>query len=208
MSVANVIVGPGGVRLVTDTVSYFGRKPLRFVRKATARPAARLAFTVRGLHGVGRRLAEQSEDWGSFGAAVEDISATLIALPAALLDIGAEVTLAAWTGQPVCVRFLMRPGDAAPARFDMPPGVYLAPTLGPVDIPATVSDGQLVAIAHLQQEMAVKHGLNMAVGGDIELTVVHAHGAETRVIGAYPDKALMARRMAAQPAVSRPRRIA
>lgn len=73
---------------------------------------------------------------------------------------------------------------------------YLAPSLGAQDIPVELSDAQLCAVAKIQQTLSRKHGLNMCIGGDIELTTITAEGIETTKIGEYPDKAIMERRMA------------
>jgi hypothetical protein len=199
MSVANVILESHRVRLVGDTLAYLDRQPVQFNRKVRVVRSAALAFTVRGLVALADEVEERSHRWACFESALHCITADLRMAPPQYFPNGAEVTVMGWHGgRAQASRLLVLAKDGAPnvQRIDLKPGVYLAPTLGNQVIPAGMTDDQLVKVACLQQAIAVRHGLNMCVGGDIELTEINAAGISIRKIGEYPDKDVTISRIA------------
>jgi hypothetical protein len=151
---------------------------------------------VRGRHWIGVGFAEVSRRWVSFNEAQAEAERIMPAI--ATLDPSAEpgfeVTLAGWEDGPRVTRLVYSNGEVS--RYEHAPGVYLAPSLGVLDLSPDLSNEGLVKIATVQQTLTRKHGLNLCVGGDIELTTVWAEGVTVEKIGEYPDKTMMAERMA------------
>lgn len=202
MSVANIILEPQRVRLVSDTLAYRNRAPVRFGRKVRICEDIGVAFTVRGLVALGDRIESRADEWACFESMVQSIAAFLPGGPVHYFPSGAEVTVLGWhAGAPKASRLLalVNDGKVTVRRIDLATGVYLAPSLGAQKIPAAMSDEQLTKVAQLQQAIALRHGLNMCVGGDIEVTEITATGLAVRKIGEYPDKAMTAARIAKLP---------
>ena len=88
-------------------------------------------------------------------------------------------------------------------RDDLSPGVYLAPSIGKHVIPLNLDDDQMLKIAFLQQDIAIRHRLNLCVGGDVELTEVDEHGISVRKLGEYPDKSVVAEQICGGPSTER-----
>lgn len=202
MSVANIALTDRQVQIVTDTCTYDGKQPVEWNRKVALRSDARLALTLRGKRWLAQAFDMASEPWPDFAHASE-------AAPRVIPDLlelgeregrtpgdGFELTLAGWQDGPKVMRLIWRPRqDVQQYRFA--PGVYLTPSLGKQDIPLHLTDDQLVGIAQVQQTVSRKHGLNLCIGGDVELTTVSASGLTIRKIGEYADKEMMSRRIAA-----------
>lgn len=200
MSVANVFLEADRIRIVTDTVGYLGTVPAAFRRKVHLSPAASVAVTARGLSALGDAIAERSGEWISFSAALAVIMQDLEEAPARYFPCGAEVTVAGFNeGAAAVQRFFVKQGkEGAIGCFTLAAGSYLAPSLGSHSIPAKLTEQQMVKIALLQQDLAVRHGLNICVGGDIELTEITRDSASICKIGEYPNKAATADAIAAQ----------
>jgi hypothetical protein len=205
MTVANLLVEPMRIRLLTDTVGYRGKDPADFCRKVYLVENASIAFVVRGFRALGHVLQKESAEWSGIDAAIDGIAALLREAPARFLQNGmSEVTVIGWhrgNDCPRAVRLLAKaqPESITVRQFDLEPGAYLAPTLGNHPIPADMTDQQLLKVAILQQEIATKHGLNICIGGDMELTTIDAAGVTVRKIGEYPNKAFTAERIARSP---------
>lgn len=201
MTVANLVVEPHRARLVADTVGYIGKTPAVMHRKIRTSPTAGLAFMARGRSILAGLLEERSRGWASFETAVGEVRAALEIVPSAYLcdgDIGA-VSLLGWTGdRPRVARISSRlRGQQRVVEYEeIGEGVHLAPGLGSHSIPTALTDDQLVKVAILQQEISVKHGCNLCIGGDIEVAEVTAAGVIVRKIGSYPDKVLTQARIA------------
>lgn len=212
MSVANLFVSADAVRIQSDTATYIAKQPVEWNCKTAILCDAPLALTVRGRHWIGVGFAEiAAARWKGFDDAVADALAHMEALPALADEAGGhtgdgyELTIAAWQDGPRAVRLIWTPTGGI-QRYDLETGAHLAPSLGQQNIPANPSNDQLIAIAHIQQAVSVRHGLNMAIGGDIQVATVSADGARLETIGTYPDKAVMQKRMARYPAPSTDRR--
>ncbi len=202
MTVANIIFEPNQVRLITDTVGYRGKSPASFHRKVWPVAHARLAFVVRGYRDLAEDLHDRAGQWSNFQTCVSDLATTLKTVPTRLLQSGnSEITILGWEQDrrgPMVSRLLVREfqGDIVIRRFDLAWGVYLAPSLGTHQFPAGLTDDQICKIARLQQDISLRHGLNLCVGGDIEVTTIDAQAVTVRKIGEYPDKAVTAARIA------------
>jgi hypothetical protein len=201
MTVSNIIFEPQKIRVVTDTLSYRNKQPVAFNRKIGLILGDSAALVVRGYRALALALQERAEGWRSYSDAAHGLEMDLRQMPQRFLsDAGAEVTLAGLGGSGLAViRFAVFriAGDIAVRRLDLPPGVYLAPTLGSHDIPASMTDDQLLRVALLQQELSLQHNLNMCVGGDVELTTIEpGRPASIRTLGEYPNKAFSARQVA------------
>lgn len=205
MTVANVLLERNRVRLVSDTVGYRGKEPVCFNRKVYPVEHAGLAYMVRGFRALALHLQSHACEWADFDSAILAISEVLEIAPARLIQGGnSEVTIIGWSEKengPRVARLLATagPDQTTIRRFDLRPGVYLAPSLGCHSIPADMTDDQLLKVAILQQEIATRHGLNICVGGDVELTTVDAGGISIQKIGEYPNKAFTAERIAKAP---------
>lgn len=193
MSVANIVLEPHRARLISDTVGYRDKEPASLQRKVHVADKARIVFTARGLVMLGDVLEDLSQEWTDFEAAIERAAAALRVMPATMFPGGgSEVTMLGWhQGGPKVSRLLVTVDDGAVSvrRIDLPQGVYLAPSLGKHQIPAALTDEQILKVAHLQQDIAIRHGLNICVGGDVEVTTIDATGITVRKIGEYPNKA-------------------
>ena len=200
MTVANVILETHRVRLVTDTVGYRQKEPACFARKVRQIEGLGLAMIVRGLRSLGDVMEETIVDCTDFEAAIAEMHRVLETAPSDYLPGGgAEVTaLGYFGGSARAVRLLATIVDSSVSvrRVDLEPGVYLAPTLGTHALPTDMTEAQMLKVALLQQGIAVRHGLNICIGGDVELTTVDETGIATVKLGEYPDKALMAARIA------------
>lgn len=203
MSVSNVILSDRRVAIVSDTVTYLDKAPLRFTHKTRAFPRSRFAVSTRGACRIGDGFEALLATADSFAQAV---AWTLDAVPAMneaaadprLMSYGYEVTLIGIADDaPTATRITYRATADEVERLDLLPGVYMAPSLGHHQIPVDLSDDQIVRLAHAQQAIVVKHGLMMCVGGDVELTTVTLEGVEQRVLAEYPDKAMTLARIAA-----------
>lgn len=194
MSVANVIFEPHRLRLVGDTVAYRGKEPVQLNRKVHIVKHAHVAFTVRGLSKIGWVMERCTKDWRDFESSISQAAEILSLLPENYFQKDhptSETTILGWRdGQAQVTRLGAEriAGRVRILRVDLVPGVYLAPSLGAHQIPASLSDEQILKVALLQQSIAIKHGLNICVGGDVEVTTVTADTIETRKIGEYPDK--------------------
>lgn len=195
MTVSNVLLEPHRARLVTDTLGYVGKQPATFLRKPKIVPHAKLAFVVRGYKSLADLLSQCQNAWADIEAALADVAEAVPMAPLHLFALGCEITMLGWhDGQAKAARLVAttRNGRARVRRFDLAAGAHLAPSLGQHDIPATITDEQIVRIALLQQEIATKHGLNMCVGGDIEIVTVDVTGVSIRKMAEYPNKAMTA----------------
>ncbi|HEY8947388.1 MAG TPA: hypothetical protein VIM56_00745 [Rhizomicrobium sp.] len=208
MTVANVVLEPHCARLVQDTLSYWRKKPYRLNRKIKIVSQSQLVFTVRGNVAISDIFEDLDHNFRDFETALSIMSHAIEEMPREWFkESGAEVTVLAWEGcGPKASRikisskkdYSLRDGrlvnDSADnigvERFDLVPGVYLAPSLGRHDIRSDLSDEQLLKIAILQQEISLRHKLNMCVGGDIEIATIDASGVSVRTLGEYPNKAL------------------
>lgn len=205
MSVSNVILSESAVAIVADTCTYLGAEPLKWSRKVSVYPEARLAVSTRGLVWICRTVRGAAGHYSCYENAVPglaDIAATIIPEAAAThhggrMDAGFEITVAGWRDGPKACRITYHnvPGFERVEVVDLAPGTHLAPSLGRQAIPGDITDDQVIRIAHLQQQVAVKHKLLMCIGGDIEAATVTADGATVRTIGTYPDRELTERRM-------------
>lgn len=201
MTVSNVIVEQDRVRLVSDTLYYRNKKPVYMASKIGIAEAAGVAFIVRGLAYHGDVLEGSCGIWRGIDDA---LFAVQYHFSTCEIDVfskspTAEATIIGWKGdKPIVARLLadVESGAVRVRRIDLEPGVYLAPTLGSHEIPAALTEEQIIKIALLQQSLSLKYNLNMCVGGDIELATVGSGGVSIRKIGEYPDKALTERRIA------------
>jgi hypothetical protein len=204
MSVVNVIVGTTRAAIVTDTVSYLDKEPIRLRRKAHAFREARFAISTRGACRIGDGFEALVEEAADFAEAVEWVvdaaprMAEITRGDRRLIGAGFEVTLVGWTEDgPAASRITYRSKSDEVEVLTLQPGVYLAPSLGRLAMPADLDDGQIVRIAHAQQAIVVRNGMLMCVGGDVELTEITAEAVTQRALAPYPDKAMTLARIAA-----------
>lgn len=199
MTVSNVLLGADAIQLVTDTLAYIDREPATMHRKVRLAPGAHVAFVVRGLVKLAWYLEAASVYWTSFESALAITSIELADIDAGFLRDGlAEVTISGWQDGPRASRLLVSHdcgGRRLVRRVDLTAGAYLAPSLGQHELPAEMTEEQLVKVAFLQQEIAVRHKLNLCVGGDVELTTIDQNSMFVRKIAEYPDKALTLERI-------------
>lgn len=201
MTISNVIFEGGRVRLVSDTLSYRNKSPVAFGRKIRVIEDADFAVVVRGQVALGDQIEGRAERCESFSFACGYFGECLQTVPQRLLkSSGAEVTIAGIRqGQLAVTRFMLRivNGDVAVNRFDLEPGVYLAPSLGSHTIPPDMTDEQLFRVALLQQDISLRNNLNMCIGGDVEVATLEVGKPITiRKLGEYPDKAKTAKLIA------------
>lgn len=191
MSVANIMLEANRVRLQCDTVAYRDKSPAQLHRKITIVESAHLALSVRGLVTFGNIIRERAPFWSCFTEAIEDISHAVGHLPRNVAPEGAEIALVGWEqGAPRAARLtVLSVKTLSVARVDLLPGSHLAPTIGAHSIPPGMSNAQLHQMAVLQQDLCLKHGLNMCVGGDVEVAEVTAAGISIMALGEYPNKA-------------------
>jgi hypothetical protein len=202
VTVANILLEKDRVRLVSDTVGYRGKEPAALERKVTLHHGPGVAMIVRGLRALALNLEPIADGCTSFEEVISAMreSITDSELAEYVPGSGAEVTvLGMVNGVARCSRLLLTVKDGAVTvqRIDLAPGVYLAPTLGQHSLPLDMTDEQAFKVALLQQEIAIKHGLNICIGGDVELATVDASGLSVRKIGEYPNKAMTVARIAA-----------
>jgi hypothetical protein len=221
MTVSNVILEPHRVRLMQDTLIYRHKKPFGLDRKMKIVKNSGLVFTVRGDVAIGDVLEDLDHNFSDFETAIAIIGYAVSKMSLKWIRDGAEITVLAWdNGQPKASRIKVSPEkeyaltgsgviNTAPAgaitvrRFDLSPGVYLAPSLGSHDIKTDLTDEHLLKIAFLQQEIALRHNLNMCVGGDVEVVTIDAAGITVRKLGEYSNKALTIVQIAKQDAAIR-----
>jgi len=201
MSVANIILEKNRGRLITDTVGYLGKEPAVLERKVRLLESPGVAMTVRGLQKLDWELEPVASACKSYDEVMSVLEEEILDYTPAnsFQKSGSEVTvLGMVNGEVRCSRLLVtiRDGDISIQRVDLAPGVYLAPTLGQHSLPLSMTDEQVLKVAFLQQDIAVKHGLNICIGGDVEVATVDAAGMTVRKIGEYPNKAMTVARIA------------
>lgn len=195
MTVSNVLFEDDRIRLVSDTVGYIDRNPVVFHRKIRVVRHARVVFMVRGRRVLADELEARSVAWPNFEQAVIGISTHLVQADEGLFQKGglAEISVAGWDhDRPRFSRLMATLGadGVDMRRVDLSPGAYLAPSLGSHPIPAAMTDEQLLKVSLLQQEISIRHGLNICIGGDIEIATIDAKHIGVRKLGEYPNKRL------------------
>jgi hypothetical protein len=201
MTVSNVILEQVRGRLVSDTLGYRGKEPATILRKIRVVERANMVLTVRGLRDLASVIEDGAALCDSLPAALVVMAADLADAPARYLPAhGAEVTAMGWhDGRVRCSRLLATFGDQGKVSvqmIDLEPGVYLAPSLGNHTLPADMTDDQIVKVALLQQEISIRHGLNICVGGDVEMASIDVTGITICKLAEYPDKAKTLARIA------------
>lgn len=202
MSVTNFHLGADRLMILTDSVVYAGKNPVAMHRKIDVNDEARLAVTVLGLVSIGNVYKRLLKQWGSRADAERSIEATAAHAPDDVFlrsdgtRKGYSVTLFGWDNGPFAVRWNHNP-DGSVNRHDFAPGLYLAPTLGKQQYPATITPDQMRQVAELQQSVAIKHGLTMCIGGWMDLTTIDADGIRVERLADYPNRALTEARIAA-----------
>lgn len=202
MGLLNVVVTEHSIRLVADTCSYVGKRPMEWNRKMAVQHDARLAVAVRGFHWASVGFQNTSALWADFEDAVMRAADLLLSMPSMAAELEVEppheieVILGGWSEQgPRAVRLTY--GDVLDdvVRTDLAAGTHLNPGLDSVSVSPALTDDELVEVALLQQSASRKRGLDLCISGDVEIATITPGGANIRAVAEFPDKAFVEQRM-------------
>lgn len=198
MTVANIFIEDDRIRIVSDTVLYANKQPVMFVESKVAFDSdKRLAVITRGRVWQGERVnAMALGPWSGFDEAVEAARYQMDVFRADGLPL--EATVCGMDGDKArAVALFLPAGGDEVQTLDLTPGVYLRPSLGRYEFPraSSIDDLQLARLAFAQQQLSKEHGLNMCVGGDVQVTTISNEGVTQAKLCEYRDKAIVAKRM-------------